>query len=177
MSLPSSVAGGGLAGSAGGIAAWLMQPAGDGSPLIATMAVTVIACGFGMVSSVSRIAAAEKAHAGRSLLLNAGGVWIAALALALQFKSSLPISALIGLGTGLAGSTILSIVEAGAVALAKRVLGDNQIVVREELDEKVGEVRQQAQLAVAEQVVKLRETKYIPEKHDDGAAWGDPDNI
>jgi len=173
MSLPSSIAGGGLAGSAGAITAWLLKPVGDGSPLIATIVITVIACGFGMVSSISRIAAAEKKNAGRSLALNAGGVWIAALALALQFKTSLPMSALIGLGVGLAGSTILAIVEAGAIALAKRVLGEQQIVVREELDEKVGEVRQQAQLAVAEQVVKLRDA--VPPPRDTGELWGDPD--
>ncbi len=175
MSLPSSIAGGGLAGSAGAITAWAMQTTGDGEPLIATMVITIIACGFGMVSSISRVRASDKGSAGKSLALNAGGVWIAALGISLQVEASLPMSALIGLGVGLAGSTILSIVEEGAVALARRILGEGHTVNREELEEKVGEVRQQAQLAVAEQVVAVRPPpSATPPPIEELGSWQDP---
>lgn len=127
---------------------------------------------FGMVSSLSRLSDRETARGMRKLALNAGAVFVMALALVLQVKASLPLCALIGLGIGLAGSAALEIVERGTLALATKILDTAGLVKKEELDEKLGEVRQQAQVAVSETAMKIKAMDLDPESPSKG--YDDP---
>lgn len=139
----------GLAGSAG---AWLIAD-GGGLTVIGMAVVTGLSCTFGMLSSLSRVLDARTPGAARQMLMNGGAVWIAAFSLGVLTQASLAGAALLGLGVGLAGTKVLEVIEAGAVGVANRVSGTKPVTL-EQLAEKLGEVRQDTQKAVSEQVVK-----------------------
>lgn len=133
-----------------------MIATGGGLTISGMAVVTGVSCVFGMLSSASRILEAKTPGAARQLLMNAGAVWIAAFSLGLFTAASLAGAALIGLGVGLAGTKVLEVIEAGAIALALRITGQKP-VTHGELDQAVGEVRQRAQAAISEQALKLKE--------------------
>jgi hypothetical protein len=157
-----AAAGTGLAGSAGGMAA------ASGLPLGAMAAVTGASCLFGMLSSASRLAAVGPVSAVRIVLMNGGAVWIAAFALAVFTQAGLATAALIGLGVGLAGTKALEVIEGGAVALAQRISGKTleQPVTRHEMEEMLGDLRNDTQAAVSDINVRQRRERKDGAEHD-----------
>ena len=141
----ASRAGIGLAGALGSwaISAW------PGALDIAI--VTAFSCAFGMLSSMSRV---HRGVAGlRSLIMNAGAVWLAAFVIAAKTNADLPGGVLIGLGVGLAGSAVLEVIEKGVLVVARRMVGP-EVVTVEELDQRIGDLRNAAQAALSEQIVE-----------------------
>lgn len=154
------------------MSAWIFQSStADGTPILMVVIVVMIATLFGMLSSLARVQEREGPRAIRQLLLNAGAVWITALAIALQLEASLPLCALIGLGIGLAGSAALEVVERGTIAIANRILGIEGIVTKPELDERIGEVRQSAQIAMSEANLRIKQI----EKPGTSTGFDDPE--
>ena len=154
----------GLTGTTGAMAAWLLQSSSDdGTPIIVIVGVVLVAALFGMVSSLSRLTDRETPKGLRKLVMNAGAVWIMALGIVLQINASLPLCALLGLGIGLAGSAALEIVERGTLALATKIFDTAGLATKEELDEKLGDVRQKTQIAVAETQLQIRKIDLDPE--------------
>lgn len=129
---------------------FFLRETGNGETILAVTIVTVIACGFGMVSSLSRVRESARRASRRALVLNAGAVWTAALVLAFRSEAALSGCALIGLGVGLAGTTVLEVIERGAVAIAQRLAGIETPVSKQEFEQKLGDVRNSAQVAVSE---------------------------
>ena len=146
------------------MAAWILQSStDDGTPIILLLGVVFVAALFGMVASLARFSDRGTSAAMRKLLYNCGAIWILAGAAALQTQASPPLTALMGLGIGMAGGALLEILERGTLALANKILSDHGLVKREELDEKIGEVRQNAQIAVSEAAMKIRDIEIDPE--------------
>jgi hypothetical protein len=146
-----AAAGTGLSGSVG---AMLVAPGGS-LTVIGVALVTGVSCLFGMLSSASRIQIAPGLSATRVVLMNGGAVWIAAFSLAAFTEAKMASAALIGLGVGLAGTKALEVIEAGAVALAQRVSG-KQPVTREEMQQMIGDVRNDTQAVVSDINVRTR---------------------
>ncbi len=141
----------GTTGAASILTGWMLDATGNGEPVIVVVGVTLVACTFGMLSSLSRVKQTALRDGGvRALALNAGAVWTAALVLSFRSEAALSGCALIGLGVGLAGTTILEVIERGAVAVAQRLGGIDTPVSKEEFHEKIGDVRQKAQVAISE---------------------------
>jgi hypothetical protein len=78
-------------------------------------------------------------------------VWTAAFALASAWRAELPTAALIGLGIGLAGTKALELIESGVL----RAMG-KQPVTRAEVEDIVGNLRNDTQAVVSEINVKSR---------------------
>lgn len=144
------------AGAASVLAGWLLERSGNGQAIAVVAGVTLIACTFGMLSSLSRVRQSARERAWYSLAMNAGAVWTAALVLAFRSEAALSGCALIGLGVGLAGTTVLEVIERGAVAIAQRLAGVDMPVSTDELHEKIGDVRQETAKALAERAVERR---------------------
>lgn len=171
---------GAVPGVSGGIASWFII---DSHLTIAGVAlVTAVSCVFGMLSSLSRVKAAQETGL-RYLFMNAGAVWLASFVLASSGEADIPRAVMIGLGVGLAGTKILEIFERGIIGTAERMFGAKP-VMQHELDKRLGDERDQVQSALAE--VKL-EVKPITKKMNeveqkvdqikpvqDGVAWDDP---
>lgn len=132
-----------------------MQAATDHMTYFSVALVTGLSCLFGMLSSLSRVKAADSGMAVRQLLLNAGAVWIVSFGLTVQINASVATAALVGLGVGLAGTRALELAEQGTLSLLQRMYGVNP-VGRAELDQKLGDVRQDTQRVVSEHIVKAR---------------------
>lgn len=153
------------AGLAVTLAGLLSQPTTNGGPFWVVLAVTSLSCTFGMLSSASRLRSASSAGGWRTILLNAGAVYTAALVLATETTRALTGVALVGLGVGLAGTTILEVIERGAIAIAQRLAGVETPVSKQEFHEQLGDVRQKAQVAVAE--IRLEEKHRLPDQPDE----------
>jgi hypothetical protein len=141
---------------------------GDSLSVVGVALVTGVSCLFGMLSSASRIQIAPGLSATRVVLMNGGAVWIAAFSLAAFTEAKMASAALIGLGVGLAGTKALEVIEAGAVALAQRVSG-KQPVTREEMQQMIGDVRNDTQAVVSD--INVRTRKRLRERgeaEDDG---------
>ena len=141
----ASRAGTGLAGALG---SWTLM-AWPGAFDMAL--VTALSCTFGMLSSLSRV---HKGVAGlRSLIMNAGAVWLAAFVIAAKTHADLPGGVLIGLGVGLAGTAVLEVIENGVLGITRRVVGAPLVTV-EELDQRLGDLRNAAQVVFAEAAIE-----------------------
>lgn len=164
-------------GLIGALTAWGMQAATDHMTYFAVAIVTGLSCLFGMLSSLSRVKAADSGMAARQLLLNAGAVWIVSFGLTVQINASVAMAALVGLGVGLAGTRALELAEQGVLGLLRRMYGVNP-VDRAELEQKLGDVRQDAQRALSERVVKDRRGLDVPPQADssDEAPTTPPDD-
>lgn len=113
--------------------------------------VTAVSCAFGMLSSMSRL---HKGLAGvRSLIMNAGAVWLAAFVIAAKTHADLPGGVLIGLGVGLAGSAVLEVIERGVLAVTYRIMGEPVVTV-EELEQRLGDERNRVAAVFAEASVE-----------------------
>lgn len=150
------------AGAAATLAGFLSQPTTNGGPLWVVLLVAFLSCTFGMLSSASRLRPASSAGGWRTILLNAGAVYTAALILAIETTRALTGVALVGLGVGLAGTTILEVIERGAIAIAQRLAGVESPVSKQEFHEQLGDVRQKAQVAVSELQVKAKRGSVPP---------------
>lgn len=140
----ASRAGTGIAGALGSWAA----TATLGTAQIAT--VTAISCAFGMLSSLSRVQKGMSAV--RSMAMNAGAIWLAAFVIASKAPVDLAGCVLIGLAIGMAGTPVLEAIEKGALGIVQRMVGA-PVVTMDELERRLGDVRNAAQAALAEQVV------------------------
>lgn len=142
----------GTPGLFGGLTAWLARPHGeDGLTVLAVLLVVTIGSLFGMISSLSRLRGAAFGGELRTVAFNAGAVITASFALAMEVEASVEITALIGLGVGLGGTPILEIFERGAIALAARAWGSAMPVSKDEMDQAIGDLRNQTQAMRAEQ--------------------------
>ena len=141
----ASRAGTGLAGALG---SWALS-AWPGA--IDMGIVTALSCSFGMLSSLSRVHKGMAAI--RSLVMNAGAVWLAAFVIAAKTHADLPGGVLIGLGVGLAGSAVLEVIEKGVMAAAHRMSGTPMVTV-EELDQRIGDERNRIAAVFAEASVE-----------------------
>lgn len=135
-------------GVAGTLGSWAASET-LGNTQIAT--VTAISCAFGMLSSLSRVQKGMSAV--RPMIMNAGAIWLAAFVLASKTPVDLAGCVLIGLGVGMAGTPILEAIEKGALGLVQRMIGA-PVVTMEELERRLGDVRNAAQAALAEQAVE-----------------------
>ena len=141
----ASRAGTGLAGALG---SWALS-AWPGA--IDMGIVTALSCAFGMLSSLSRVHKGMAAI--RSLVMNAGAVWLAAFVIASKTHADLPGGVLIGLGVGLAGSAVLEVIEKGVLAVTYRIVGAPVVTV-EELDQRLGDERNRVAAVFAEAAVQ-----------------------
>lgn len=113
--------------------------------------VTALSCAFGLLSSLSRV---HKGMAGlRSLIMNAGAVWLAAFVIAAKTHADLPGGVLIGLGVGLAGSAVLEVIEQGVLVVTRRMIGPDVVTV-EEFEQRLGDERNRVQAVFAEASVE-----------------------
>lgn len=130
-------------------------------------AVTAVSSAFGMLSSASRLADMAPRRTALTLMMNGGAVWIAAFAISITTGAQLAATALIGLGVGLAGSKVLEVVEAGAVAVAQRLSG-KEPMTREDVERIVGDLRNDSAAAFAEVNVKRRRDREARDKRNTG---------
>lgn len=138
----------GATGIAGSLGSWVAT-SHLGTLEIAT--VTAISCAFGMLSSLSRVQKGMSAV--RPMVMNAGAIWLTAFVVASKAPVDLSGCVLIGLAIGMAGTPVLEAIEKGALGIVQRMVGAPVVTV-EELERRLGDVRNAAQAALAEQAVE-----------------------
>lgn len=114
---------------------------------------TAVSCAFGMLSSLARVTQGNGAL--RTLAMNAGAVWLAAFVIASKASVDLPGAVLIGLGVGMAGTTVLEVIETGVLAVARRMVGTQTITV-DEMNQRLGDERNRVQTVFAEASLEKR---------------------